>query len=257
MNVRDTYLTFSLQEDETTFTYNGNFSKVRSVWVGLPLEVKTLVLHAGFGPLLSTFPADVDEPTTSRCDRRSMQALMERWFDTTHTFQLPCGEYTISPTSFSAITGLACAGERIFWDGGIYSLPRHAQDEYISRMLGVVPGRKSFRKLYVAPLARHLSAYRPEFEWRFDQMARAFILYLLGSTLFCDTNSTISLHFVPILRDFDAMRGYDWGTPALAYLFHCMDKISHGAAKFCGFWHATHVSAIDLNLLQLSCFVVC
>ena len=87
-------------------------------------------------------------------------------------------------------------------------------------------------------------------------MARAFILYLLGSTLFCDTNSTISLHFVPILRDFDAMRGYDWGTPALAYLFHCMDKISHGAAKFCGFWHATHVSALDLNLLSylaLSC----
>ena len=76
-------------------------------------------------------------------------------------------------------------------------------------MLGVVPGRKSFRKLYVDALARHLSAYRPEFEWRFDQMARAFILYLLGSTLFCDTNSTISLHFVPILRDIDVMRGYD------------------------------------------------
>ena len=51
---------------------------------------------------------------SSRCDRRSIQALMERWFDTTHTFQLPCGEYTISPASFSAITGLSCAGERIF-----------------------------------------------------------------------------------------------------------------------------------------------
>ena len=78
MNVRNTYLTFTLQGDETTFTYNGNFSKVRSVWIGLPLKVQALVLQAGFGPLLSTFPENVDEPTSSRCDRRSMQALMER-----------------------------------------------------------------------------------------------------------------------------------------------------------------------------------
>ena len=247
-----------LQGDESTFTYNGNFSKVRSVWRGLPLGVQALVLQAGFGPLLSSFPEDVDEPMSSRCDRRSMQALMERWFDTTHTFQLPCGEFTLSPASFSAITGLSCAGERIFWDGGIYSIPRDAQDEYISRMLGVVPGRKSYKKLYVNALASHLSSYRPEFEWRFDQMARAFILYLLGSTIFCDTNSTVGLHFIPILRDFDQMRDYDWGSPALAYLFHCMDKISRGAAKFCGFWHATHVSDFNsqlplITLLALYC----
>ena len=69
-----------LQGDETTFSYNGNFLKVRSVWRGLPLEVQALVLQAGFGPLLSSFPEDVDEPMSSRCDRRSMQALMERWF---------------------------------------------------------------------------------------------------------------------------------------------------------------------------------
>ena len=67
---------FSLQGDETTFTYNGNFSKVWSVWIGLPLKVQALVLQAGFGPLLSTFPENVDEPTSSRCDRRSMQALI-------------------------------------------------------------------------------------------------------------------------------------------------------------------------------------
>ena len=70
----------------------------------------------------------------------------------------------MSPASFSAITGLPCAGERTFWDGGIYSVPRNAQDEYISRMLGVVPGRKSYRKLYVDALARHLSNYRLEFD---------------------------------------------------------------------------------------------
>ena len=193
------------------------------------------MLQAGFGPLLSTFPENVDEPMSSRCDRRSMQALMERWFDTTHTFQLPYGEYTMSPASFSTITGLSCSGERIFWDGGIYSIHRDAQDEYISRMLGVVLGRKSYKKLYVDALVRHLSSYRPEFDWRFDQMARAFILYLLGSTIFYDTNSIVSLHFVLILRDFDQMRGYDWGSPALAYLFFCMDKISRGTTKFYGF----------------------
>ena len=82
------------------------------------------MLQARFGPLLSTFSENVDEPVSSRCDHCSMQALIERWFDTTHTFQLPCGEYTLSPYSFSSITGLPCAGERIFWDGGIYSAHR-------------------------------------------------------------------------------------------------------------------------------------
>ena len=42
-----------------------------------------------------------------------------------------------------------------------------------------------------------------------DQVVRAFIVYLLGTTLFVDTASSIDLIFLSLLRDLDLVATYD------------------------------------------------
>ena len=53
-----------------------------------------------------------------------------------------------------------------------------------------------------------------------DQVARAFLVYLLGSTLFSDPTSFIDLMYLPPLRDLDLVSTYDWGSVALSYMYH-------------------------------------
>ena len=74
-----------------------------------------------------------------------------------------------------------------------------------------------------------------------DKVVRAFILYLLGTTLFYDAASSVDLVLLMALRDVDLIHTYDWGSAALAYLYWGIDEFVRGARQFCGFWHATHV----------------
>ena len=74
-----------------------------------------------------------------------------------------------------------------------------------------------------------------------DQVVRAFLVYLLGTTLFADTASFIDLMFLMPLRDLDLVSTFDWGSCALAYLYRIMDELVRGAKRFCGFWHSVLV----------------
>ena len=61
--------------------------------------------------------------------------------------------------------------------------------------------------------------------WEIDQVAWAFLVYLLGTTLFADTASSIDLIFLMPLRDLDLVSTFDWGNCALAYLYRSMDEL--------------------------------
>ena len=90
-----------------------------------------------------------------------------------------------------------------------------------------------------------------------DQVVRAFLVYLLGTTLFADTASSIDLMFLMPLRDLDLVGTYDWGSCAFAYLYRSMDELVRGAKRFCGFWHSvlvfpflsTHISTLIFTLI--------
>ena len=62
-----------------------------------------------------------------------------------------------------------------------------------------------------------------------DQVVRAFLVYLLGTTLFADIASLIDMMFLMPLRDLDLVIMYDWSSYALAYLYRSMDEIVRGA----------------------------
>ncbi|CAM8997614.1 unnamed protein product [Rhodiola kirilowii] len=74
--------------------------------------------------------------------------------------------------------------------------------------------------------------------------ARAYLLNLIGSTLFSDkSGTTIPLYFLPLLEDLDRVRNYSWGSVVLACLYSnmcgaCMIRHSQfaGAPLIIQFW---------------------
>ena len=73
---------------------------------------------------------------------------MERWFDTTHTFHLPCGEFTLDLVSFAAITGIACVGDSIPFNACLHRMTAD-RVTYIERLLGMVPDMKGTHTIKV------------------------------------------------------------------------------------------------------------
>ena len=87
-----------------------------------------------------------------------------------------------------------------------------------------------------------------------DQVVRSFLLYLLGTTLFADTASSLDLIFMMPLRDLDVITSFDWGSCALAYLYRSMDDTTRRARRFYGFWHAVLAGSPTLLLFVLISF---
>ena len=57
--------------------------------------------ETGFGDILRALPH-----YKSRSSKTAVTALIERWNVVTHTFHLPVGEMTITPSDIVALTGL-------------------------------------------------------------------------------------------------------------------------------------------------------
>ena len=224
-----------MQLDLHTFKGAGNFHEARMWYDELKDDIKDRIQDTGFEDFILALP-----DTQGRTDYQPLHALMERWSDTTHTFHLPCGEFTFDPISFAAVTGIACAGDPVPFDTGLY---RTTADRvaYIERLLGMVPDMKGTHTIKIDSIRSHYTRQRVEAATsgaEIDQVVRAFLVYLLGTTLFADTASSIDLMFLMPLRDLDLVSTFDWGSCALAYLYRSMDELVRGAKRFCGFWHS-------------------
>ncbi|CAB4278455.1 unnamed protein product [Prunus armeniaca] len=70
--------------------------------------VKAKVKEAGFLPFVSILRHG------KKRDKPLLVALVERWWDTTHTFHFDeVGEMTMTSTNFAAIRGLRVGGKRL------------------------------------------------------------------------------------------------------------------------------------------------
>ena len=201
-------------------------------------DIKDRIQDTGFEDFILALP-----DAQGQTDYQPLHALMERWSDTTHTFHLPCGEFTLDPISFAAVTEIACAGDPVPFDTGLHRVTAD-RVAYIERLLGMVPDMKGTHTIKVDSIRSFYTRPRVEAATsgaEIDQVVRAFLVYLLGTTLFADTASSIDLMFLMPLRDLDLVDTYDWGSCALAYLYRSMDELVRGAKRFCGFWHSVLV----------------
>ena len=84
---------------------------------------------------------------------------MERWSESTHTFQLPFGEFTLDPVSFTAITSIPCARESVPLDAGLYPMTAD-RVAYIQTLLGMVPEMKGTHSLKFDSIRAHYTRER-------------------------------------------------------------------------------------------------
>ncbi|KAL9665639.1 hypothetical protein QQ045_021060 [Rhodiola kirilowii] len=147
-----------------------------------------------------------------------MTALVERWCSKMHTFHLRHGEMTIALEDVGVLTGLPVEDK-------IVTTNQEVDDDLCLRLLGVVPlhGKRDtcVRRTWFKDNMNELPVDAAEEV--VERYARASILVMLGSSLFPDSSGNdVSLHYLPLLADLDAISGYSWGSTVLAYLYRCL-----------------------------------
>lgn len=76
-----------------------------------------------------------------------------------------------------------------------------------------------------------------------DSIVLAFVLALLGATLFARKNNHVQLAFIPILYGLPEVKTYNWGGIDLAFLYHQMDDVCRTNTKcFGGLWKTWEVN---------------
>ena len=100
------------------------------VYNDLPGNVIQLIWASDFRHFIAALPTE-----RGRSYHYFLFAIIERWMDTMHTFHTRVGELTISPMSFSAITGIAFGGAPISFNVRYCHLSEGARGQYVRDLL--------------------------------------------------------------------------------------------------------------------------
>lgn len=155
-------------------------------------------------------------------DNQLISALVERWRKETNTFHLPGGEMTITLDEVALNLGLAIDGEPVV----AVELEDSSAIPICEKLLGKKPTssdrRGGFLKLsWLKDSFSHCPDVAPLEQ--VEQCTRAYLLYLVGSTIFSTTSgNTVPVIFLPLFEDFDKAGKYAWGAAALAFLYRAL-----------------------------------
>ncbi|QHO13337.1 uncharacterized protein DS421_15g514640 [Arachis hypogaea] len=160
-----------------------------------------------------------------------LAALVERWRPETHTFVLPVGEVTVTLEDVAHIFGLPIDGEPVSgWTDSSGDFLQSQSIAIFGREPVVSRSSKSYIKL--GWVRRIRDAELLDTEESIRRYVRYQIFYLLGSTLFTD-KSTAYTHakYLPLLRDFERIHTYSWGSACLAHLYRALCRASRYDTK--------------------------
>ncbi|KAH7858103.1 hypothetical protein Vadar_020029 [Vaccinium darrowii] len=233
--VRDRSTHIAYRNPLTQRSLGGYGGSARSLeyYRALPSRVRALVDASGFTVFIRLL-------TVTRTDRKLIRALVERWWDTTNTFHFRFGEMTITPLNFAAITGLRVGGEPIPFDSELYLDPV-AVEHYLGRRLGgIEPG---VRYTVLVGFWDH----EPGSEEEARQMARAYLLYLFGASLFPNRQGVVHLGWLPALEDLETAGRFDWGGAGLCTVYCFLGCVCRGVGtSLGGYWRVLEVWAYEV-----------
>ena len=157
----------------------------------------------------------MDYDTIEYRDLQLLVTLSERFWDTTCTFHFPgISEVMLTPYDFSTITGLKLGGERIEGNDSISPVE-------IKSLLGVIPPRVRSKNMPLMWLYTNIDKCETV-----ATSTQIFMLLFIGTPLYLDLGSTMSLRYLWSLRDIDRIRNYDWGGMAYATILYFMTQLS-------------------------------
>lgn len=184
-------------------------------WMLTPKQVE-LVEKAGFGYLRLIPAISLDNPLIS--------ALVERWRRETNTFHFNVGEMTVTLEDVAYLVGLAIDGDPVI--GVTYT----TCDSVCQEFLGRAPDSKytsggmvklSWLKEFFSQCPQDASVLEIE------RHTRAYLLYLLGSTIFSTTTGNkVPVMYLQLFENFDQAGKYAWGAAALAFLYRALGNAS-------------------------------
>ena len=175
-----------------------------------------LVERAGFG-FLKLIPAiSLDNPLIS--------ALVERWRRETNTFHLNVGEMTVTLKDVALLLGLSIDGEPVI--GTTYTTCHSVCEKY----LGKAPesGYTSGGMVKLSWLKEFFSRCPEDAPLEIiERHTRAYLLYLVGSTIFSTTTGNkVPVMYLPLFENFEQCGKYAWGAAALAFLYRALGNAS-------------------------------
>lgn len=123
---------------------------------------------------------------------------------------------TLTSYDFHKLTGLRSHNPAI-----------HLRDAYgralVVKLLGRSYPKKIVRYYLLARnVAFHSQATPKDLAW----MARAFLVHVVGATLFANAGQTVNLRWLKAFKDFEAAREVNWGSAYLFYMYFIMYAMS-------------------------------
>ncbi|KAG6414154.1 hypothetical protein SASPL_126872 [Salvia splendens] len=175
-----------------------------------------LVKRAGFGYLRLIPAISLDNPLIS--------ALVERWRKETNTFHMTVGEMTITLEDVAYLLGLRINGEPVI--GVTYT----TCDSVCIKYLGKAPdsGYTSGGMVKLSWLKEAFSVCPEDASIEdVERHTRAYLLYLVGSTIFSTTTGNkVPVMYLPLFENFDEAGKYAWGAAALSFLYRALGNAS-------------------------------
>ncbi|XP_022944341.1 protein MAIN-LIKE 2-like [Cucurbita moschata] len=175
-----------------------------------------LVERAGFGYLRLIPAISLDNPLIS--------ALVERWRRETNTFHLNVGELTITLKDVAVLLGLAIDGDPVI--GLTYTTCHSVCEMYLGRAPD--HGYTSGGMVKLSWLKELFSRCPEDAPMEIvERHTRAYLLYLVGSTIFSTTTGNkVPVMYLPLFKDFDQCGKFAWGAAALAFLYRALGNAS-------------------------------
>jgi len=175
--------------------------------------------------------AHLGDVTHRHYDAPLIAAFVERWHPETNSFHMPFGEMTIMLYDVLYILGLPIE-DRIVTTGRDPSPSDVAKVLAETFSFGTAMVLNELEKFGGLFKTINIDEARREQNLSQRQLARGFILQLLGATLFVDkSKDKLDPIYILLLQDLSHVKAYAWGATTLAYLYRQLGVASRRGCK--------------------------
>ncbi|RZB60416.1 Protein MAIN-LIKE 1 [Glycine soja] len=214
-------------EERPELKLSSHGRKVHSLGRHVP-AIEGLIADTGLSPLIA---CSVDTG-----DRGLLSAFVERWHWETSSFHLPVGELTITLDDVSSLLHLPIIGDFHAFE------PLHVDDavQMLVDLLMVSPESARAETVQCRGTYVRLQWVRDIYQRRcqashWTAAARAYLLHLLGCTLFANKSATnVHVVYLEALWDLSMIDRYAWRVTALVHMYDQLNDASMSHSRQLG-----------------------